>query len=583
MTHTTTHYNSLPLLKRLFHDYVWEQRSLLAVAILLMLIASGMVGLQVWILQDVIDKIFISKQASYLLPLGVTVILIFVANGFASWGHTVLMSKISLDSIVKIQHQLFRNIIRQDVQFFNERNAGEISAYLISDVAQMRHAIIEGAMAMVKNSFTLVFLVSVMFTRNPKLAFLAFLIFPPTGYFVSRLGKKLRTIARSTQQDVAKFSGLLNQSFQGIRQVKSYTAEESEQSRIGAYIASLNRLSKKAVRTSTMSIPVSECLAGAGIALVIFYGGSQVISGHNTTGNFFSFIAAFFMAYEPMKRLAKSNNSIQVGLAATQRVFESIDRQPAITSKDQAPALTIQKSDIVFENVSFAYPDGTQALHNFSAHIKAGQKTALVGPSGSGKSTLLQLLLRFYDIQSGRILIDGQDIRDVDMASLRQHLGFVSQDIFIFDDSVSANIAYGVTDAKPAAIIEAAQQAAAHDFIQKLDQGYNTHLGEFGVRLSGGQKQRISIARAILKNAPILLLDEATSALDNESEHLVTKALNHLQQGRTTLVVAHRLSTIKDADTIMVLQEGRLVTQGTHDELMTKPGLYPSLYAGLEP
>jgi subfamily B ATP-binding cassette protein MsbA len=568
-------------MKRLFREYVWDQRTNLIIAIILMLIASSMVGIQVWLLQDVIDKIFISKQASYLLPLGMSVILIFAINGFASWGHTVLMSKISLNSVMHIQHNLFRNILRQDIQFFNERSSGEVTAYLISDVAQMRQAIIEGAMAIVKNTFTLVFLVGVMFTKNPKLAILAFIIFPPTGYFVSRLGKKLRAIARNTQHDISKFSGLLNQSFQGIRQVKSYTAEEAEQSRIGAYISSINRLGMKSIRTSTMSIPVSECLAGAGIAMIIFYGGSQVIGGHNTTGNFFSFIAAFFMAYEPMKRLAKSNNSIQVGLAATQRVFEAIDRQPTIISPEHAPALAITQAEIVFEDVSFTYPDGTQALHNFSARIKAGQKTALVGPSGSGKSTLLQLLLRFYDIQSGRILIDGQDIRHVDMVSLRRHLGFVSQDIFIFDDTVSANIAYGLDTHDTKAVIHAAQQAAAHEFIQKLDHGYETRLGEFGVRLSGGQKQRIAIARAILKNAPILLLDEATSALDTESEYLVTKALNHLQEGRTTLVVAHRLSTIKDADEILVLQDGRLMAQGTHDTLMAQPGLYPTLYAGL--
>lgn len=574
--------SSLQLLKRMYRHYVWEHRFRILGAIALMLVSAGMVALQVWILQDVIDKIFVAKQASWLMPLGVGVILIFVVNGFASWGHTVLLAKTSYTIVARMQHELFNNIMRQDVKYFHQNTSGSLSAYLISDITILRGSLLDGVMTMMKNMFTLVFLVGVMFSRNPKLALLAFVIFPPTGYFVAQIGKKLRRIAGSTQNDVAQLSGLLNQSFQGIRQVKAYTAEGNEQSRIGRYIDSLNKLSIKSVRTGTLTMPMSECLAGAAIALVIFYGGSQVISGFNTTGNFFSFIAAFFMAYEPLKRLAKSNNILQVGLAASQRVFEALDHQPEIVSPPHAPALIVKNPEIVFDQVNFTYPDGTVALRDFSVTVHAGKKTALVGPSGSGKSTLLQLLLRFYDVTSGRILIDGQDIRDVNITSLRQHLGFVSQDIFIFDDTVAANIAYGMQNASQEAIAAAARQAAAQEFIERLDQGYQTRLGEFGVKISGGQKQRIAIARAILKDAPILLLDEATSALDTESEQLVTEALNQLQQHRTTLVVAHRLSTIKDADDILVLQHGQLVAQGNHQALLSQPGLYPTLYAGLE-
>jgi subfamily B ATP-binding cassette protein MsbA len=574
--------SSFPLIQRIYRNYVWEHRLHLAGAFALMMLSAGMVALQVWILQDVIDKIFVAKQATYLWPLGLGVILIFVTNGIASWGHTVLMAKTSYSVVTKIQHELFAHMLRQDLSFFHERAAGTISSYLISDVSMLRGSLIEGVVSMVKNCFTLVFLVGVMFSRNPMLALLAFIVFPPTGYFVSRIGKKLRRISSNTQNDIAQFSALLNQSFQGIRQVKAYTAEYNECDRIGRYIDSIHRLSLKSIRTSTLTIPISECLAGAAIAMVIFYGGSQVISGQNTTGNFFSFVAAFLMAYEPLKRLAKSNNVLQGGLAAGQRVFEALDEQPLIVSAPHAPLLAISKSEIVFENVHFTYPDGTIALQDFSAVVQAGKKTALVGPSGGGKSTLLQLLLRFYDVTSGRILIDGQDIRSVDMKSLRQHLGFVTQDIFIFDDTVSANIAYGVPQADDRAIRQAAAQAAADGFIEKLERGYQTRLGEFGVKLSGGQKQRVAIARAVLKNAPILLLDEATSALDTESEQLVTDALNRLQQNRTTLVVAHRLSTIRDADEILVLQHGKLVARGTHNELLGQTGgLYPSLYAGL--
>ncbi len=572
----------MALIKRIYRDYIWEHRLLLGGAIALMLLSAGMVALQVWILQDIIDKVFVGKQATWLLPLGVAVILIFVTNGFATWGHTLLLAKTSYGVVTHLQHQLFDNMLQQDIDYFQKNTAGSLGSYLISDINVLRGSMIDGIMTMIKNIFTLIFLVGVMFTRNPTLAIIAFIIFPTTGYFVAQVGKKMRRIAGTTQNDIGQFSGLLNQSFQGIRQVKSYTAEDHEKIRIGKYIDSLYRLSIKSIRTASLTIPLSECLAGAAVALVIFYGGSQVIAGHNTTGNFFSFIAAFFMAYEPLKRLAKANNILQVGLAASQRIFAALDQKPVIVSPNNAPALVIKNPEIKFDSVNFTYPDGTVALRDFSAHIQAGKKTALVGPSGSGKSTLLQLLLRFYDVTSGRILIDGQDIRSVDMVSLRQHLGFVSQDIFIFDDSVNANIAYGMQNASQDMITAAAKQAASHDFITKLENQYQTRLGEFGVKLSGGQKQRVAIARAILKNAPILLLDEATSALDTESEQLVNLALNHLQTGRTTLVVAHRLSTIKDADDILVLQHGQLVAHGTHAQLLGQPGLYPTLYAGLE-
>ena len=415
--------SSFQLIKRIYGTYVWDYRFQLGSAIFLMLLSAGMVALQVWILQGVIDKIFVAKQASYLLPLGLSVIVIFVVNGFATWGHTLLLSKTSLAVVARLQHQVFDTILHQDLNYFHKNTSGSLSSYLISDIGLLRGSMIDGVMTVIKNIFTLVFLVGVMFTRNLHLALIAFFIFPPTGYFVARVGKKLRRISGTTQNDIATFSGLLNQSFQGIRQVKSYTAEENEKNRIGHYIDSLYRLSIKSLRTSLLTIPLSECLAGAAIALIVFYGGSEVIKGYNTTGNFFSFIAAFLMAYDPLKRLAKSNGLLQAGLGATQRIFDALDHKPTIVSPPQAPAMIITKPEIIFENVNFTYPDGTVALHDFSATVQAGKKTALVGPSGSGKSTLLQLLLRFYDPTSGRVLIDGQDIRSVDITSLRQHLG----------------------------------------------------------------------------------------------------------------------------------------------------------------
>jgi subfamily B ATP-binding cassette protein MsbA len=445
----------------------------------------------------------------------------------------------------------------------------------------MRMAMADTLTGFGKNVLTLFFLIGVMFYQDWRLSLIAFVVFPPAGFIVSRIGKRLRDVARSTQEQQGILSGLLNQSFIGIRQVKAYSAEKFEDLRIGETLLKLTKLSNKAARVSSLSMPLSEILSGIAIATIVFYGGSQVIEGVSTPGRFFSFIGAFIMAYEPLKRLAKMNAGLQIGLAAASRVFDAMDTPNKIKDAPLAYPLLIKDPTVIFDTVSFYYPDGSQALDTVSFTIPAGQKTALVGPSGSGKSTCLQLLLRFYDIQSGRILIDGQDIRDVTIDSLRKSLGFVSQDVFIFDDTIAKNIAYAQESSDMTLIEAAAQKAAAHEFIQRLDKAYQTQVGELGTKLSGGQKQRIAIARAILKDAPILLLDEATSALDTESEKLVTNALNSLEIGRTTLVVAHRLSTIRDADQIIVLDNGRINASGTHEQLIAKGGLYPSLYASM--
>jgi subfamily B ATP-binding cassette protein MsbA len=551
----------------------------IALAMVLMVIVSAMTAAQAYMLKPIIDKIFMNHMSSYLMPIGITIVVVFTLRGIASWGQSVMMAYIGQDIVATIQSQIFGHLIRQDIPYFQTFSAGRLSSLLISDVMLMRMIMADTMTNLGKNFLTLLFLVAVMFHQDWRLSLMAFVVFPPAGLVVSRIGKKLRQVAYNTQVEQGFLSGLLNQSFLGIRQVKAYNAEEHEDNRIGETLTRINKLGNKAARVSGLSDPFGELLSGCAVALIICFGGSQVISGHTTAGKFVSFLAAFLMAYEPLKRMAKMNTGLQMGLAATSRVFEALDTPPQIVSLPDAPQLVVDTPSIVFENVTFRYPDGTLALDNVSFEAIAGQKTALIGPSGSGKTTCLQLLLRYYDIQSGRILVDGQDISKVDIQSLRTAIGFVSQDVFIFDDTVSENIAYPKTHLPHESIIKAAQQAAAHEFISKLDDGYETRVGEMGTKLSGGQKQRVAIARAILKDAPILLLDEATSALDNESEKLVTVALSHLQENRTTLVVAHRLTTIRDADKIIVLEASHVLNSGTHDELMVQGGLYPSLYA----
>lgn len=569
-------------MRRLIKNYIQPRWKKIALAMTLMAIASAMTAAQAFLLEPIINKIFVGKMAHYLLPIGLAVITVFIVRGFATWGHTVMMAYVGQDIVGAIQSQIFSHLIRQDIAYFQRHSAGRLSSLLISDVQMMRMIMADTLTNFGKNILTLIFLVGVMFYQDWKLSLMAFIVFPPAGFIVSKIGRKLREVAYSTQEEQSFLSGLLNQSFMGIRQVKAYNAEQYEDKRIEGTLSRIIKLSNKAARVSSLANPFSELLSGSAIALIVYYGGSQVIQGTSTPGKFLSFIGAFVMAYEPLKRLAKMNAGVQVGLAAASRVFDALDTKPEIISPPEAPLLVVKQPTVEFQNVSFTYPDGTKALENVSFIARAGEKTAFVGPSGSGKTTCLQLLLRYFDIDSGRILIDGQDIRHVDLNSLRDVLGFVSQDVFIFADTVSENIAYSQNDTTADAIAKAAQQAAAHEFITKLEKGYETEVGEMGSKLSGGQRQRVAIARAILKNAPILLLDEATSALDNESEKLVTEALSHLQENRTTLVVAHRLSTIRDADQIIVLSDGGVVTSGSHDELMAEPGgLYPSLYASM--
>jgi len=374
-------------------------------------------------------------------------------------------------------------------------------------------------------------------------------------------------------------SDLLSQIFQGIRQVKAYGMEDYEQQRAGKAIKKVKNLNMKSVRTGNLSTPVNEILVGIVLFGVIGYGGTQVANGEMTGGQLGAFLAAFIMAYEPMKKLAKLNNTLQTGLGAAERVFALMDRDITINDPATPATLSETKPNITFEAVEFQYPEtDSKALDGVSFTAESGKVLALVGPSGGGKSTIINLIPRFYDAGAGAIKINGQDIKNVSMASLRSHIALVSQDITIFDDTVSNNIRYSKPEATQEEIERAARMAYAHDFISTMPEGYDTRLGEDGVRLSGGQKQRISIARAVLRDAPILLLDEATSALDNESEHAVQQALEELQHGRTTIVIAHRLSTVQSADKIIVLDNGQIVEQGKHDELLALGGLYAKMY-----
>ena len=519
-----------------------------------------------------------------MIPMALAVAGVFILNGISTYIHTVLMNKIGLQIVSDIQRDLFGHFLRLDIKFFQEYPSGQLLSRVINDVNMVRNTVAEGITGIGKSLLTLILLVALMFYQDWQLACFALGVFMPAALFVGYLGKRLRKLSKSIQAEVGDLADTLSQIFQGIRQVKAYGMEDFERDRSGVVIERVRKLMLKGVRVGTLSTPFNETLIGFAIMGLVIYGGSQVINETLTAGELMSFIAAFSLSYEPLKKLAKLNNSMQMGLGAGERILDMLDRTPEIKDVDGAILLHSENPSITFENVVFGYNDDERnALDDVSFDMPAGKVTALVGASGSGKTTALNMVPRFYDPVSGQITIDGKNMRDFTLESLRKHIALVSQDVTIFDDTARANIAYGKPDASEQEIILAAKAAAAHDFINDMPQGYDTILGEHGTKLSGGQRQRIAIARDILRNAPILLLDEATSALDNESEKAIQSSLAELQKGRTVLVIAHRLSTVQGADQIIVLDQGKIAEQGNHEELMKVNKLYARMYrAGLE-
>lgn len=580
---TQNNSKALPLLKRIFTSYIKPYIGDLAVALFWMVVASGMTGVFAWIIGPVMDDIMVQGNESKIFPIAGLLFVCLVMRGISSYFHTVKMGKIGHSLVADIQNDLFKHMIRLDLKFFSDNHSGSLVARMISDVQVMRAALADSMTGLGKNLMTLIILVGVMFHRDWVLALAAFTIFPLAAFYVARLGKKLRLISNRTQDAISHMTSGLAQTFQAIRQVRAFGREKFEEKRALQTLEKVRNFNIKNTKTSNLSTPINDVLVGIILFGIISYGGFQVVKGTSSAGDIMSFIAAFLMAYEPMKKLAKLNNNVNIGLGAADRVMQVMDTPVGIEKNKRAPALKTKKAmDIEFSNISFAYDDGETVLDSVNVTAKAGQVTALVGPSGGGKTTILNMIPRFFDPVEGDVLINGQSIQKVSLKSLRENIAWVSQEVVIFDDSVMANIAYGLDKTSEKEIVKAAKSAFAHDFIMELPDGYQTQLGENGSTLSGGQRQRIALARAFLKNAPILLLDEATSALDNDSERFIQDSLEKLQKGRTTIVIAHRLSTIENADNIIVLDKGKIVEQGTHTQLIRrKTGLYKQLRSSL--
>jgi ATP-binding cassette, subfamily B, bacterial MsbA len=547
-------------------------------AFALMAVSAGATAASAYILGQVINQAYVAKNVPGIAILSGVTVLLFILKGASTYGHTVILSKISNAILANNQRRLFGKLMSESIGFFSERHSSEFLARLTAganSVTQVLNLLINA----LGRDFLLLFgLVVVMVTQDPFMSLLGFLVAPPAMLVLRKLVKRIKGLAYNQFVGTADILETMQESLQGIRTVKAFTLEETMRDRIDQHISAVENNANKMARVSNRSSPLMETLGGFAVAGGLMYGGYSVVALGATPGGFFSFLTAFLMAYEPAKRLARLNIELNSNLVGARMLLEVVDSPASEQADDEKPALRLADSRVELRDVSFAYRTNEPVLNRMSFTAEPGKVTALVGPSGGGKSTVLALLLRFYEVTQGDILIDGQSISAVSRRSLRQQTAYVGQDVYLFRDSIRANIAFGKPGASEAEIIDAAKAACAHEFIMGFPLGYDTPVGEHGAQLSGGQRQRVAVARALIKNAPIILLDEATAALDSESEKQVQEAIEHLCQNRTTIVIAHRLHTIMHADAILVVEAGEIVERGRHDDLLRRGGRYASFF-----
>ena len=547
-------------------------------AFVLMGVSAGATALAAYVFGQVINQADVDKNVHGIVVLSCVTLVLFVIKGASTYGHTVILSKISNAILANNQRRLFAKLMSESVAFFSERHSSEFLARLTAganSVTQVLNLLIN---ALGRDFLLLIGLVAVMLMQDPYMTLLGFGVAPPAMLVLRKLVKRIKGLAYNQFTGTADILETMQESLQGIRTVKAFTLEETMRARIDESITAVERNANKMARVSNRSSPLMETLGGFAVAGGLMYGGYSVVALHATPGQFFSFLTAFLMAYEPAKRLARLNIELNSSLVGARMLLEVVDSPASELSDDDKPALNLTDARVELRDVSFAYRTNEPVLNRMSFVAEPGKVTALVGPSGGGKSTVLALLLRFYEVTGGDILIDGQNISAVSRRSLRQQTAYVGQDVYLFRDTIGANIAFGKQGATEAEIIEAAKAACAHEFIMGFPLGYDTPVGEHGTQLSGGQRQRIAVARALIKDAPVILLDEATAALDSESEKQVQEAIEHLCQNRTTIVIAHRLHTIMHADTILVVEAGEIVERGRHDDLLRRGGRYASFF-----
>jgi ATP-binding cassette, subfamily B, bacterial MsbA len=570
--------DDLHVLGRLLRDNWRAYAPRYAVAFICMTVVAATTAMSAWLMKDVINQIFVYRSAAAVIWLPLVVIALYLAKGAASYFQEVLLARIGNGIIAETQNKMFRQLLRQDMGFFARHPSSDLITRITQNAQATREALNMMATSIGRDLLTLAGLVAVMAIQQPQL-FAICAIAAPIGIVIQRkLGKRVQKVSKQDYFALGRIVDTMRETAQGIRVVKAFTLEPAMRNRMAHAVAAAENRANTIVSLNARTSPMIDTLGGFSVAGVIFYAGWRSLYYNETPGEFFSFITALLLAYEPARRLSRLQVRMAQACVGVQMMFDLIDLKPALAERPDAPDLAVPGGEIRFEAVTFGYAENEAVLRELSLTAAAGKTTALVGLSGSGKTTMMNLILRFWDPWSGKVEIDGQDIAAVRLEGLRANIALVSQDVFLFQGTIRDNIRSGREDATDAEVIAAAKAAYAHHFIEALPEGYDTQVGELGAQLSGGQRQRVSIARAFLKNAPIILLDEPTSALDSESEQAIQRALSQLTERRTTLVIAHRLATVLNADCIHVLENGRLAESGTHAQLLRNNGLYARLY-----
>jgi len=571
-------YGVFALIRRLLTEQGLVHWRKYIIAFVFMAVAAGCTAFSAYLIGDVINQAYVNRSLRGIVTLGAITVVLFSIKGLATYVHSVMLSRIGNRIVADNQRAVFAKLLHEGIGFFSDRHSTEFIARLSAGAAAATQVINLLITSVGRDLLSLIGLVIVMVMQDPLMSFFSFVVAPPALFILRKLVRRVYSIARSQFHGGTRIVETLQETLQGIRIVKAFTLEEIMRERFDRNVAAVEHEANKMARVSNRASPLMETLGGCAVAIAITYGGYRVIETGATPGQFFSFIAAFLLAYEPAKRLARLNIELNSALVGVRILFEVLDSPPSEPLDSDKPGLQVKTARLTFDNVQFAYRDDEPVLREMSFVAEPGKLTALVGPSGGGKSTIFNLILRFYDAKRGKIIIDEQDIVQRSRQSLRQHIAYVGQDVFLFRGTVRENIEFGKPGASEDEIVAAAKAAYAHDFIMSFPRGYNTPVGEHGLQLSGGQRQRVAIARALVKNAPVILLDEATAALDSESELQVREAMEHLCQGRTTLVIAHRLHTVSHADCIYVVEDGRAVESGRHEELLRAGGRYASFY-----